>query len=110
MMDRLPPVPADKQTDAQKHAAAEFFKDRNHEVFGPFVPLSRSPQLMLAASRLGQHLRYGNSLPRDLSELAILLQARRWTQVYEWHVPAPDAKAAGLSEGIVQAVSNGRRS
>jgi 4-carboxymuconolactone decarboxylase len=109
MTDRLPPMPADKQTDAQKKAAAEFFADRNNEVFGPFVPLSRSPQLMMAASRLGQHLRYGNSLPRDLSELAILLQARRWTQVYEWHVHAPDAKAAGLSEGIIQAIADGRR-
>ena len=36
--DRLPPIPADKLTDAQKKAAAEFLVERKQEVFGPFVP------------------------------------------------------------------------
>jgi len=108
-MDRLPPIPADKLTQSQKQAAAEFFADRKGDVFGPFVPLSRSPELMLAASRMGLLLRYRNSLPRDVSEFAILLVARRWTQQYEWYVHAPDAKAAGLSDAIIQAVADGRR-
>ena len=107
--DRLPPVPTDKLTDAQKQAAAEFLAERQQTVFGPFVPLSRSPELMLTASRMGLYLRYGNSLPRDVSEFAILLQSRRWSQVYEWYVHAPDAKAAGLSDAVIQAVADGRR-
>jgi 4-carboxymuconolactone decarboxylase len=107
--DRLPPIPADKQTDAQKKAAIEFQKERMTEVFGPFVPLSRSPQLMIDAARMGTYLRFGNTLPRALSELAIILQARRWSQEYEWYVHAADAKTAGLPDEIIQAVSEGRR-
>jgi len=107
--DRLPPIPSDKQTDAQKKAAIEFQKERMTEVFGPFVPLSRSPQLMIDAARMSTYLRFGNTLPRALSEFAIILQARRWTQEYEWYVHAADAKTAGLPEEIIQAVAEGRR-
>jgi 4-carboxymuconolactone decarboxylase len=107
--DRLPPIPPDKQTEAQKKAAVEFQKERMTEVFGPFVPLSRSPQLMIDAARMGTYLRFGNTLPRALSEFAIILQARRWTQEYEWYVHAADAKTAGLPEEIIQAVAEGRR-
>lgn len=108
-MDRMPPLPADRLTGAQKEAAAEFRTNRNQDVFGPFVPLSRSPDLMRAASKMGLHLRYGNSLPRDVSEFAILLQSRRWTQQYEWYVHEPDARAAGLPADIIEAVADGRR-
>jgi 4-carboxymuconolactone decarboxylase len=107
--DRLPPIPAEKLTDTQKKAAADFLVERKQEVFGPFVPLSRSPQLMLTAARMGTYLRFGNSLPRDVSEFAILLQSRRWTQQYEWYVHAADGKTAGLSDAIIQAVADGRR-
>ena len=107
--DRLPPIPADKQTEAQKKAAVEFQKERMTEVFGPFVPLSRSPQLMIDAARMGTYLRFGNTLPRALSEFAIILQTRRWSQEYEWYVHAADAKTAGLPEEIIQAVADGRR-
>jgi 4-carboxymuconolactone decarboxylase len=107
--DRLPPIPPDKQTEAQKKAAVEFQKERMTDVFGPFVPLSRSPQLMIDAARMGTYLRFGNTLPRALSEFAIILQARRWSQQYEWYVHAADAKTAGLPEEIIQAVAEGRR-
>jgi 4-carboxymuconolactone decarboxylase len=107
--DRLPPIPAERQTDAQKKAAVEFRAERMQDVFGPFVPLSRSPQLMMDAARMGTYLRFGNTLPRALSEFAIILQARRWSQEYEWYVHAADAKTAGLSDEIIQAVADGRR-
>ena len=107
--DRLPPIPPEKQTDAQKKAAIEFRAERMQDVFGPFVPLSRSPQLMIDAARMGTYLRFGNTLPRALSEFAIILQARRWSQEYEWYVHAADARTAGLPEEIIQAVAEGRR-
>jgi len=107
--DRLPPIPADKLTDAQKKAFADFKEERKQDVFGPFVPLSRSPQLMINAAKMGTYLRFGNSLPRDVSEFAILLVSRRFTQQYEWYVHAADGKTAGLSDAIIQAVADGRR-
>jgi 4-carboxymuconolactone decarboxylase len=107
--DRLPTIPAEKLTEAQKKAAADFLAERKQAVFGPFVPLSRSPQLMINAAKMGTYLRFGNSLPRDISEFAILLVSRRWTQQYEWYVHAADGKTAGLSDAIIQAVADGRR-
>jgi 4-carboxymuconolactone decarboxylase len=107
--DRLPPIPVERQTEAQKKAAAEFRVERMQEVFGPFVPLSRSPQLMIDAAKMGTYLRFGNSLPRDVSEFAILLVSRRWTQQYEWYVHAADARTAGLPDDVIQAVAEGRR-
>ena len=107
--DRLPPIPAKQQSEGQREATAQFLADRNQDVFGPFVPLSRSPELMILASRMGQFLRYGCSLPREVSEFAILLQSRRWSQPYEWFVHAPDAKRAGLSDAIIDAIAQGRR-
>ena len=107
--DRLPPIPPDKLTEAQKKAAAEFRVERRQEVFGPFVPLSRSPQLMIDAAKMGTYLRFGNTLPRALSEFAIILQARRWSQEYEWYVHAADARTAGLPDDVIQAVAEGRR-
>src|ERR1041384_4237716 len=107
--DRLPPIPAERQTEAQKRAAAEFRVERMQEVFGPFVPLSRSPQLMIDAAKMGTYLRFGNTLPSALSEFAIILQARRWSQEYEWYVHAADARTAGLPEDVIQAVAESRR-
>lgn len=107
--DRLPPIPPDKLTDAQKKAAADFLVERKQAVFGPFVPLSRSPQLMINAAKMGTYVRFGNSLPRAITEFAILLQSRRWTQQYEWDIHAADAKTAGLPDAVIQAVADGRR-
>lgn len=109
MSDRLPPIPADRMTEAQKQAAADFLTARKQPVFGPFTPLLRSPELMRLVSDLGEYLRYRNALPRQLSELAILLIARHWTQPYEWYVHEPDARAAGLAGDVIAAVAAGRR-
>ncbi len=107
--DRMPPIPEDKLTDAQKKAAAEFETARKVPVFGPFVPLERSPDLMLAASNMGLYLRYHTSVPLKLNELIILMIAREWSQQVEWEIHYPAALKAGLDEKIAKAIGEGRR-
>lgn len=107
--DRLPEIPADKLTEAQKKASEEFLAARKVPVFGPFVPLLRSPELMLNASNMGLHLRYRSALPLKLSEFVILLTAREWSQQLEWHIHQPIALKAGLDPAIVEAIRDGRR-
>jgi len=107
--DRLPEIPADALTDAQKKASADFLAARGTPVFGPFVPLLRSPELMTNASTMGLHLRYRSVLPLRLSEFIILITAREWTQQLEWHIHAPIALKAGLDPAIVAAIQEGRR-
>jgi 4-carboxymuconolactone decarboxylase len=107
--DRLPPIPADKLTDAQKKAMAEFAAARKAEVSGPFWPLLRSPEVMNRARAMGDYLRFASVLPPRLSEFAILITARQWTQNYEWDVHAPLAQQGGLEPSIIAALADGRR-
>lgn len=107
--DRLPDIPAESLSEAQKAAAAQFLAARKTPVFGPFVPLLRSPELMTNASSMGLHLRYRSVLPLRLSEFIILITAREWTQQLEWHIHAPIALKAGLDPAVVAAIREGRR-
>ena len=107
--DRLPPIPADKMTDAQKQAAAQFKANRGQEVFGPFVPLMRSPEVLLRTMALGDYLRYKTTLGNPLNEFVILLTARHFTQHYEWSIHYPIAVDGGLNAGIAKAIAEGRR-
>jgi 4-carboxymuconolactone decarboxylase len=107
--DRLPEIPADRQTEAQTKASADFLAARKVPVFGPFVPLLRSPELMTNASNMGLHLRYRSVLPLRLSEFIILITAREWSQQLEWHIHQPIALKAGLAPDVVTAIQLGRR-
>src|SRR4029079_10729682 len=107
--DRMPPLPADTLTDAQKTAIAEFKAARSADISGPFVPLLRSPEVMTRARAMGDYLRFRSALPPRLSELVILLIARRWTQQYEWNAHQPLAIKGGVRADIVAAVADGRR-
>jgi 4-carboxymuconolactone decarboxylase len=107
--DRMPPIPADKLTDAQKKAIEEFKAARAVDISGPFVPMLRSPEVMNRARAMGDYLRFKSSLPPRLSEFVILMTARRWTQQYEWNAHAPLAVKGGLHADIVKAVAEGRR-
>jgi len=107
--DRMPPIPADKLTEPQKKAIEEFKAARSADISGPFVAMLRSPEVMSRARAMGDYLRFRSSLPPRLSELVILLTARRWTQQYEWNAHAPLAVKGGLNPDIVKAIAEGRR-
>ena len=105
----MPPIPADKLTDAQRKAIEEFKTARSAEISGPFVPLLRSPEVMTRARAMGDYLRFRSALPPRLSEFVILLTARRWTQQYEWNAHQPLALKGGVKAEVVTAIAEGRR-
>ena len=107
--DRMPPIPVEKLTDAQRGAIAEFKAARGAEISGPFVPLLRSPEVMTRARAMGDYLRFRSSLPPRLSEFVILITARRWTQQYEWNAHRPLALQGGVKADVVTAIAEGRR-
>jgi 4-carboxymuconolactone decarboxylase len=107
--DRLPPLSRESMTDAQKNAADRFAGARGQQPFGPFVPLLRSPELMLAAQSMGDYLRFKSPLAPRIREMAILLACRVWGQDYEWAVHYPLAIEAGLRRETAEAISTGRR-
>ncbi len=106
---RLPPIPEEAYTQAQTDALADFRATRNVGFSGPWHVLIRSPELLTHAQRMGEYLRYRCSLSGRLSELAILMIAREWTQDYEWGAHRPNALKAGVSEATIDAIAEGRR-
>lgn len=107
--DRLPTIPPSQYNAEQKEAAAQFEAARKTAVFGPFEPMMHSPQLMSDARAMGDYLRFNSSIGNTLSELAILITAREWTQDFEWSYHYPIAIKAGLRPELLDAIAVGKR-
>jgi 4-carboxymuconolactone decarboxylase len=107
--DRMPPIPTEKMTEAQKKAAAEYSAARKSAPGGPFAVLLRVPELMELALRWRQHVQFRSALDQRQTEFVILMTARYWTQQYEWNAHHQAAVKAGLKPEIVAAIADGRR-
>jgi 4-carboxymuconolactone decarboxylase len=105
---RLPTIPPADYTPAQQAAAADFLATRKVPVFGPFEPLMYSPEVMTQARSMGDYLRYKSAIGNKLSELAILVTAREWSQDYEWYVHHPIALKQGIAPAVTEAIAQGR--
>ena len=106
--NRLPTIPPATYNAEQAKAAEEFLAARKVPVFGPFEPLMYSPSLMSIARSMGDYLRYKPSIGTTLSELAILITAREWTQDYEWYVHYPVALKAGIRKEVADKIALGQ--
>ena len=107
--DRMPPIPRERMTDAQRAAADELIAGPRKAMKGPFIPLLRSPELMGRLQKVGEYLRFGSALSSRLSEFATLVVARQWTQAFEWGVHVPLAIAAGTDPATIAALRDGGR-
>lgn len=90
--DRLPPIPPDRMTEAQKKAAKQF---RNLQGSDPFIPpwsvLLRIPDMVVPSLEMRVHNRTKSALSPKPTEFAILIAARHWTNNYEWNAHYPAA-------------------
>jgi 4-carboxymuconolactone decarboxylase len=107
--DRLPPLPQSQWTEQQRAEAREVIEGPRGALISPFVPLLRSPELMGHAQRMGEYLRYRSAIGLRLSELAILVTARQWSQQVEWAIHAPIAAREGIAPEAISAIAEGRR-
>lgn len=107
--DRLPTIAPENYDAQQKAAAQSFLEARKTPVFGPFEPLMYSPEVMTLARSMGDYLRYHSAIGNSLSEFAILIVAREWTQDFEWYVHYPIAIKTGLQPEVAEAIRDGRR-
>lgn len=103
--DRLPPLPPEFWSVEQRACAEEIIAGPRRALIEPFVPLLRSPELCVHAQRMGEYLRYRSAIGLRLSELAILLTARHWSQQVEWSIHAPIAMREGISREVVDAIA-----
>jgi 4-carboxymuconolactone decarboxylase len=108
-VDRMPPLADAAMNEAQRAAARALIAGPRGGVKGPFIPLMRSPELMDALGRVGEVLRFRSTLPQRLSEFAMLVVSREWTQQFEWAVHVPLALKAGVARETIEGLQEGRR-
>lgn len=127
--DRMPMIPNDQLTGAQKKAIEERRAAQQpreeacrkgeidpakctqdyYGIHGPMVPLVRSPEVMLAANSMLNYLEFHTALPANLREMVILIAARELTQQYLWNAHYATALKTGVRPEWIAAISEGRR-
>ena len=108
MTSRPPILDETRLTPEQKVVFDRIRSGPRGLVEGPLRVWLLSPDLADKAQALGAFCRYGTRLPPRLSELAILVVGAYWRSGFEWHVHAPIALKAGVSQATVDAIHAGR--
>jgi 4-carboxymuconolactone decarboxylase len=79
---------------------------RNNKInTGPFNAYARSPALGVLLLHVSDFVCFNSSLPPRLSEFAIMIAARQWTQLYEWRAHYK----AGLDRQVLVDLGAGTR-
>lgn len=108
--ERMSMIPADKQTEAQKKAVADYKALRGADLTAPpWSVLLRVPDHVMPALQIRLHYLNKSVVGPKLTELAILTAARKWTNNWEWNAHSTAAAAAGLNADVMLAIADGRR-
>lgn len=107
--ERLPMPPEGGMTPAQKAAAEQLIAGPRKGVYGPFLPLLQSPELLERVGRVGEYLRFGSVIDARLRELVTCAVARHVSNQFEWVMHAPLARKAGVSAATLEALRVGAR-
>jgi len=107
--ERMPEIPLDKMTTAQRSIADAIMTGPRKRMSGPFNAWLRSPELADRLQKVGEYVRFNSSLDRRVNEMAIIMTAQAWGSQYEWYAHAPLAIKAGLDPAIVAAIGAGRK-
>jgi 4-carboxymuconolactone decarboxylase len=99
--DRMPPIAPQALSPAQKEAVAKSFNN-SAPTGGPYAAWLRSPVVLSGRKIVGDYLlAYKGALPPKLTEIAILMTARHWTQQYIWYQHIPLATKAGVRQDVM---------
>jgi len=107
--ERLPMPEAAAMNDAQRAAADALINGPRKGVYGPFLPLLRSPQLLDRIAKTGEYLRFESVLDARVRELTTCAVARHTSNQFEWVMHAPLAIKAGVSPDAIEALASGAR-
>jgi len=106
---RIPlPSPAE-MTPEQRRVYDAIVEGPRGTLVGPLRAALHRPELAEKWQQLGELLRYRTSVPPQISEIAVLVTARRWRCQVEWHMHAIAAEQAGIALGVIAAIKSGRR-
>ena len=82
--------------------------DADGRLEGPFNAFLLQPRLGSALQALGASVRYDTGLDDRCREIAILVVAAHWRSDFEWYAHEAVGRAAGLGDGELAALRDGR--
>jgi len=113
-MSRLPPLRFDDLDDDGRALWQAMVGPREAELtndegglVGPFNAWLHAPDVGRRVVELGALLRFGTSLPRELTELAIVTVGARWRAEFEWWAHVRMARRHGVPEAVLEAIAVG---
>jgi 4-carboxymuconolactone decarboxylase len=74
---------------------------------GPFNAFVHAPDVGQHLTSLGAVVRFGTSIERRLSEVAIITVGARWKAEFEWWAHAGMARRHGVPDAVVDAIGRG---
>ena len=108
-MTRIKDWTVENLTEEQKEIHDTIVSGPRGHVVGPLRIWLNNPGLARSAQTVGEYARYGTSLSKGLSELAIITTGRVWSSAFEWEHPAPLAIEGGIDPENVNIISKGQR-
>jgi 4-carboxymuconolactone decarboxylase len=79
----------------------------NGALAGPFNAFVHAPTVGRELTELGAALRFGTSLDRRLTEIAIITVGAHWRAEFEWWAHARMAREHGIADPVVDAIGRG---
>jgi 4-carboxymuconolactone decarboxylase len=76
-------------------------------LIGPFNAFVHAPDVGRRLSSLGGTLRFGTSIERRLSEVAIITVGARWKAEFEWWAHSRMAREHGVPAAVIDAIGRG---
>jgi 4-carboxymuconolactone decarboxylase len=107
--ERLPLPASDAMSQEQRDAAQALIDGPRKGVYGPFIALLRSPQLLDRVGKLGEYLRFESVLSPRIRELVTCACARHLSNQFEWVMHAPLALKAGVAPSTIDSLAAGSR-
>tara|TARA_Y100001978_G_scaffold180999_1_gene176888 strand:- start:32 stop:610 length:579 start_codon:yes stop_codon:yes gene_type:complete len=108
-MTRIKDWTVENLTAEQKEIHDTIVNGPRGHVVGPLRIWLNNPGLARSAQTVGEYARYGTSLSKGLSELAIITTGRVWSSAFEWEHHAPLAIEGGIDPKNVDTISIGQR-
>ena len=107
---RLPIIPEDRQTPAQRALVASISSGPRGQfkMSGPFYCYLHAPAFGELAQKLGAHCRFGTGIAPRLSEFTILATAQHWKSQYEWAAHVGIAEQKGVKPETIRDLRAGR--
>ncbi|MHB8233418.1 MAG: carboxymuconolactone decarboxylase family protein [Solirubrobacteraceae bacterium] len=103
--DPRPTATAAALDEMRRIAEVRTHSDGRAELAAVYVAMFNNPAVAHLVGTLGEHLRFGGTLPDDVRELAILRYAGRRHLTYEWAHHVRPATLAGVDETTIAALA-----